>query len=161
MTALIGPETVARLNGKTCLVKRMRLALCILCLAVCVFLCFGLRTGNAFRRYIEVCSVSLACGWFIIATHSRVKALQAAASHFLNLEKKQGAEHLGVLEYSPVTEVTPDGLRVRRVYLKAPAETRTLLVDEFLLNSLPPSGALARVEARGSFIWCAQEESDG
>ena len=160
MTPLITPQTIALLNKKTRFVKRARLTLCFACLAVCVFLCTGLRTGNAFRRYISVCAVSLACGWFVILTYARMKSIDAVARHFINLSDRPGTEYAGVLEYSPLPETTPDGLRVRRLRVKSAEYSHALLADEYLIDRLPPAGAHARIEARSGYVWAAKEDTD-
>ena len=160
MTPLITPETIAQLNRKTLLVKRARLALCLVCLAVCAALCVNLRTGTAFNRYICVCAISLACGWFVIVTYARVKAMDAIARHFINLSGRPGAEYTGIIEYSPLPETTPDGLRVRRIRVKNAEDSHALLADEYLLGLLPPAGSNVRIEARSGYVWAAQEDTD-
>ena len=160
MTPLITSDIISRLNKRSLLVKRARLALCLDCLAVCILLCVNLRTGNAFGRYIAVCAVNLACGWFVIATHARVKAMDSIARHFVNLSGRPGTEYTGILEYSPLPETTPDGLRVRRLRVKNAADTHALLADEYLLPQLPPAGKHVRIEARSGYVWAAGEEND-
>ena len=160
MTPLITSDIISRLNKKTLLVKRARLALCLGCLAVCILLCINLRTGNAFKRYIAVCAVSLACGWFVIVTYSRVKAMDSIARHFVNLSGRPGTEYIGILEYSPLPETTPDGLRVRRLRVRNAQDTHALLADEYLIDQLPPAGKHVRLEARSGYVWAAGEEND-
>ncbi|MBR4429566.1 MAG: hypothetical protein IKS78_09420, partial [Clostridia bacterium] len=89
-----------------------------------------------------------------------VKAMDAIARHFINLSGRPGAEYTGIIEYSPLPETTPDGLRVRRIRVKNAEDSHALLADEYLLGLLPPAGSNVRIEARSGYVWAAQEDTD-
>lgn len=130
-------------------------------LAVCIFLCTRVSTGNAARLLWWVAGLSTAAGWAVLLIAAFLyRPLKAQAGHIAGLRGGETEQYTGRLMLLPGGFQIPGSIVVRKAKLVGEGEPLTLNVNARCVRELPPQGALVRVTAVRTFITAVEVMGD-
>lgn len=151
----------ARLKKRAGLWKGSMILLGAAALAVCIFLCTRVNTGNAAGLLWWVAGLSTAGGWAVLLIAVFLyRPLKAQAGHIAGLLGGETEQYTGQLSLLPGGFQIPGSIVVRKVKLTGEGEPLTLNVNARCVRELPPRDALVRVTAVRTFITAVEVMGD-
>lgn len=137
-------------------------ALAVLGLAACIFMCTRVRTGNASRMLTAVILTSTLAGWAAILLIGFVyRPAKAQAGHMLGLLQAGEEQYVGTLSLEKGGFRIPGSIVVRKVRLKTEDDTLTFNLNARYASQLPPEGTPVRVTVRRKFITACEVTTNG
>lgn len=128
--------------------------LCAAALALCVFLCFGVRTANSTPRRIAVILISSLAGFGAIALAELIHLPEKReASHEEGVLRESAEIHSGEIQSAGAEVRIPKSISFFPVMLREGEKTLSLRMNSRYRSFLPPEGSSVSVEtARGYII---------
>ena len=162
MNAWYSEELAARYQNRARRCLWFVVALAVLGLAACIFMCTKVRTGNASRLLAAVILTSTLAGWAAILLIGFVyRPAKAQAGHMLGLMNAEAETLTGTLALEKGGFRIPGSIVVRKVRLRTEDETLTLNLNARFAAKLPPEGTPVKVAVRRKFITTCEVIQDG
>ena len=162
MNAWYSEELAARCQNRARRCLWFVVALAVLGLAACIFMCTKVRTGNASRLLAAVILTSTLAGWAAILLIGFVyRPAKAQAGHMLGLMNAEAETLTGTLSLEKGGFRIPGSIVVRKVRLRTEDETLTLNLNARFAAKLPPEGTPVKVTVRRKFITACEVIQDG
>lgn len=153
MKRLYTPEEAQRWRRRTRISLALSIALFMVILAVCIFLCTRVDTAGARRLLMTNIVLFTLAGWTVILTlycvHSPAKA---QAVHMEGILREQEEVHEGVFTLQPGAFRIPRSIAVRSASITSEEDSLPLHISAALARQLPPSGTRLRVWTVRKFI---------
>jgi hypothetical protein len=128
-------------------------ALAVLGLAACIFMCTKVRTGNASRLLAAVILTSVLTGWAAILLIGFVqRPAKAQAGHMLGLMNAEAETLTGTLSLEKGAFRIPGSIVVKKVRLRTEDGVLTFNLNARFAAKLPPEGTPVKVTVRRKFI---------
>jgi hypothetical protein len=129
------------------------MALAILGLAACIFMCTKVRTGNASQMLTAVILTSVLTGWAAILLIGFVqRPAKAQAGHMLGLMNAEAESLTGTLFLEKGAFRIPGSIVVKKVRLRTEDGVLTFNLNARFAAKLPPEGTPVKVTVRRKFI---------
>ncbi len=128
-------------------------ALNVLCLAVCIFLCTLVRTGNADQLLFATVALSAVTGWTVmcLVVFAYLPA-SAQLQHIEGILKEDTVQYEGIIHLRREKIHIPKSIDICKVSLETEEETLVLNINAGLADKLPADGEKVRVLAARKFI---------
>ena len=153
MQALYSQEEANRMGKRARTSLRFVCGLMLCALAVCVFLCTRVRTGNAEGLLIAVIALFTGAGWIGILVLSLLyRPSLAKYRHMTHILSDPMEEAEGTIALLPGAFQIPKSILIRKVSLTAGEDRITLNLDARLAGRLPKNGTRVRVRTAKKYI---------
>lgn len=154
MHVMYTAEETERVRARTLSCRTMMRAIAAAAFALCVAICFFVRTGNAARLQGIVIAVSTLSGWTVILL--RAFCYVPGRALYTHMEGTLAAQcrdvYEGTITLERGTTRLPRSIWIRRVTLTDGEERIALSVLAEKARELPPDGTRVRVETVRKYI---------
>ena len=153
MVSLYSTQAMEGMKRKSRLGAAAALLLMGAALALCVFFCARVKTGNEYRLFSCTVGVFTVAGWgAIFLLRCVILPAHAEYRHMQGILKGETEEYSGVLSLSGAAFAIPRSITVKKVKLTQDGQELSLHVDASLARRLPPSGSRVRLKTVRKYI---------
>ncbi len=153
MKTWYSPQAAQRMRGRSNRWFYGILAILALSLAVCIFLCTRVRTGNANRLLVTVVALVTAAGWAALLLNVFVRRpAKAQAEHLQGLLEAEEECLTGTFTLGKEVIAIPGSIEVRKLRLDTGEEKCSYNLNAAFARHLPPEGTQVRLTVRRSFV---------
>lgn len=122
-------------------------------LAICLYLCTRVTTGNASALLVWTIGIFTLAGWIgLWALWFSYLPARAQVSHIQGILEGDAQEHQGAIHVLGEKVHIPRSIAICKVALKDGGETQTFHVNAQFVSQLPENGTLVKVQTVRKFI---------